>query len=71
MSNKDHTVLITICILIGLVVTVTVAIIGSIYNNSQNITRDKFVTEHCKDVSAIDANNGLTTGRKYACGTIK
>jgi len=69
-KSNDHTVLITVCILIGIVVTVTVAIISNSYNNDQNISRDKYLTEHCKDVAAINTDNGFTSGRQYKCESV-
>lgn len=67
-DKKDHTVLIAICVLIGIVLTISVAIIGSVYNNNQNISRDKFYAQHCKEASKINTDNGFTTGNLYECG---
>ena len=69
MNDNDHTTLITICVLIGVVLTITVAIIGSVYNNNKNIDRDKAVIEHCAKVNTVPAAWG--TGVNYNCGESK
>jgi hypothetical protein len=70
-NNNDHTVLIAVCVLLGIVLTISVAIIGSVYNNNQNISRDKYLVEHCQQVSKINTDNGFTTGEQYKCGVTK
>lgn len=46
----DKDIKIGLMILVGIVLTVTVAIVGSIYNNNKNVERDMFYATHCKAV---------------------
>lgn len=50
-QSKDHTVLTTICVLIGVIVTITLAVATNVYNNSQNVSRDKYYADNCKTVT--------------------
>ena len=46
----DKDIKIGLMILVGIVLTVAVAIVGSIYNNNKNVERDMFYATHCKTV---------------------
>lgn len=67
-EDKDHTTLIVICVLLGVVLLTSVAIIASVYNNNQNIERDKFIVQHCKVVSG-SASSILDNNIEYNCGS--
>lgn len=66
--RNDHSILITLAILLGTVLTVSIAIVGSIYNHSKDIQRDEFYARHCGTVvKATDTNVNPAT-IKYRCG---
>lgn len=66
-DKKDHTVLIVICVLLGVVLTISVAIIGSVYNNNQNIERDKYLFAHCQNVGQQNTEDTFTSVTNYKC----
>jgi len=65
--KKDHTVLIVVCLLIGVVLTATVAIIGSVYNNDKNVARDQYFADHCSQVTKNIDNSTDPAKIKYLC----
>jgi len=67
-NQKDHTVLITIAVLAGVVLTVTTLILGSVYNHNSNVDRDKYFADHCTHVSSEKHSNGYVKTTKYKCG---
>lgn len=67
MKEKDHTKFITVSVLMGIVVTITVGIFAMVYANDKNLERDKFYAEHCKSVSSKTTSYG-TMDTTYTCG---
>lgn len=50
-SEQKHMQKLALYILLGVVLTVTVLIVGSIYNHKQNVERDKYYADHCKGIN--------------------
>jgi hypothetical protein len=38
-------------IIVAILITITALIVASVYNNNQNVARDKYYADHCKSVS--------------------
>lgn len=38
-----------------------------VYNNGQNIHRDEYLVQHCRNLKIINTDNGFTTGKQYEC----
>lgn len=54
----------------GVALVITVLISAAVYDNSQNIQRDEYVTGHCKVVSGSAANL-YNNSVRYDCGESK
>lgn len=69
-EHKDHTVLFVLSSLIGILITITLLIIVSAYNNNLNIDRDKYYADHCATVSKSPKDNSQqsTPTYRYECG---
>lgn len=71
-SEKDHTVLFVMSGIIGVLITITLLIVVSAYNNNLNIERDKYYAQHCKVVTGVKYNTSIeATAIKYDCGVSK
>lgn len=65
-DKKDHTALIVVSTLIGIVLTFTVLLFMAAYNNNKNIQRDEYIADHCKTISG-SAANVMSNNVEYNC----
>lgn len=49
--SDNNSIKMALIVLAGVVLTVTVAVLGSVYNHHKNIERDKFLIEQCTGVA--------------------
>jgi hypothetical protein len=70
-KEKDHTVLFVMSGIIGVLITITLLIVVSAYNNNRNIERDKYYAQHCSVVKTQESPNAVSYTTTYDCGGSK
>lgn len=53
-NEQKYNIRMAYIILVGVVLTITVGVAGSIYNHQKNIERDKYLIEKCSGIAYKD-----------------
>lgn len=66
---KDKNIrFITVSVLVGIVLTITIGIFALVYSHDGDIERDKYYADHCKQVSKSTDKSYSPEIVTYSCG---